>query len=290
LSDDGYDDGNGDDYGEERFRGKPKRGPRGRARMDALRDQSGPDAGLAKLRERGLVHEIVGELKSGKEADVVLARGEAGLIALKIHRDPSAGGFRPDAVYLEGRRMPRGRLRKVLDRGARAGLSADLALWVLHETKTLWELHRAGVPVPRPLLGPGAHEILDAGRIVPMAFIGDPDGTPAPRLADTQPTPKEAQDAWRQAKDAAAAMLRAGIVHGDLSAWNLLWHDGRIVVVDVPQAVTVQDSPHAAQLFTRDVRSLVDSVRPMGIDEDPDEVEAELRVRAGLPPRGPFPF
>ncbi len=286
MSDEDY----GDEYGDERFRGKPKRGPRGRARMDALRDQSGPDAGLAKLRERGLVHEIVGELKSGKEADVVLARGEAGLIALKIHRDPSAGGFRPDAVYLEGRRMPRGRLRKVLDRGARAGLSADLALWVLHEAKTLWELHGAGVPVPRPLLGPGAHEILDAGRIVPMAFIGDPDGTPAPRLADAQPTPEEAQEAWRQAKDAAAAMLRAGIVHGDLSAWNLLWHDGRIVVVDVPQAVTVQDSPHAAQLFTRDVRSLVDSVRPMGIDEDPDEVEAELRVRAGLPPRGPFPF
>ncbi len=279
-----------DSDAEERFRGRRSRRPRGRARLGELR--GGPDVtpGLARLREQGHVVEIVRELKSGKEADVLLARGPHGLLALKIYRDPGAGGFRPDPVYLEGRRLPRGRLRKVLDRAARSGLPRDLALWVLHEVRTLWALHEAGVAVPRPVLGPGTREVLDAGRVVPMAFLGSADGTPAPRLADADLDDEAAAEAWRQTRALVGTMLRAGWVHGDLSAWNLLWHDGTVVAIDVPQAVRVDASPHAAVLFSRDVRALVDSVRPLGIELDATALEAELRVAAGLPPHGPFPF
>lgn len=243
---------------------------------------------LASLRARGLVEEVVAELKSGKEADVLLARGSEGLIALKVHRDPGGAGFRPDPAYLEGRHVPRGRLRKVLDRGARAGVPAELALWVLHETRTLWTLHEAGVPVPEPLLGPSATDILASGRVVAMRFVGDADGTPAPRLADARLEGAQLEEAWRQIGDLVVRMLQSGIVHGDLSAWNLLWHDGTVVVIDVPQAVDLAWSPHAAQLFERDVRSLTGSLRGMGLDLDAMTVEADFRTRAGLPPHGPF--
>lgn len=246
------------------------------------------DDPLAALRERGLVEEIVAELKSGKEADVVLARGAEGLLAVKIHRDPGAGGFRPEPAYLEGRRVPRGRLRKVLDRGARSGLPPELALWVLHETRMLWTLREAGVPVPEPMLGPGAHDVLAGGRTVAMRFVGDADGTPAPRLADAGLDAETLQEAWDLASEAVVAMLKAGVVHGDLSAWNLLWHEGRIVVIDVPQAVEARWSPHAATLFSRDVRSLVSSLRGMGLELDAERVESDLRIRAGLPPTGPL--
>ena len=276
-----------DDDQFERFGRKPRRKPRGRERLQHLRDPEADLPGLARLRERGVVDEVLNEIKSGKEADVYRARGPAGELALKIYRDPGVRGFKPDPVYLEGRRHPRGRMRKVLDRGARAGLPPDLALWVLHEVQMLWRLLDAGVPVPRPALGPGVSDILDAGRVVPMAFLGE-DGVPAPRLADATLSEDEVADAWRQAHDVALAMLRAGIVHGDLSAWNLLWHDGRVIVIDVPQAIDVDANPHAGLLFGRDVASLVDSFRSMGVDHDALEVERTLRTRAGLPPTGPL--
>lgn len=243
---------------------------------------------LAPLRTRGLVEEVVAELKSGKEADVLLARGSEGLLALKVHRDPGGAGFQPDPAYLEGRRVPRGRLRKVLDRGARAGVPPELALWVLHETRMLWTLHEAGVPVPEPVIGPSATDVLAAGRVVAMRFVGSDEGEPALRLADARLDEAQLADAWRQIGDAVVAMLQAGVVHGDLSAWNLLWHEHRIVVIDVPQAVEIDWSPHATRLFERDIRSLTGSLRSMGLDLDAPSVEADLRIRAGLPPTGPF--
>ena len=276
-----------EDEHQERFSRKTRRKPRGRERLAHLRDPDADLPGLAKLRERGVVDEVLNEIKSGKEADVGRATGPAGELALKIYRDPGVRGFRPDPVYLEGRRVPRGRLRKVLDRGARSGLPPELALWVLHEVTMLWRLREAGVTVPRPLSGPGASDVLDAGRIVPMEFLGH-DGEPAPRLADADLSEDEARDAWAQAYDAAAGMLRAGVVHGDLSAWNLLWHDGHVVVIDVPQAVDVDQNPHAGLLLTRDVRSLVDSFATLGQEHDALDVERSLRLGAGLPPAGPL--
>ena len=273
---------------DERFRKRSRRRPHRRTRRGEAERAEGEIDPLASLRERGLVETIVGEAKSGKEADLVVARGSLGLLALKVHRDAGAGGFRPDPAYLEGRRVPRGRLRKVLDRGARAGLSPDLALWVLHETRMLWHLQEAGVPVPEPVIGPTATDVLASGRVVAMRFVGDEDATPAPRLADADLDAEQLQEAWRQTRDAVVAMLRAGVVHGDLSAWNLLWHDGRIVVIDLPQAVEIAWSPHAATLFSRDVRSLAGSVRGLGVEVDAVDLEAEFRTRAGLPPYGPL--
>ena len=277
-----------DAYGPERFRKRPRRAPRGRTHARDAVDDGTTDPGLAHLLASGVISEVLGELKSGKEADVLLARGPHGLVALKAYRDPEAGGYRPDAIYLDGRRPPRGRLRKVLDRGARSGVPAELALWVLHEVGTLWAMHDAGLPVPEPRIGPGAYDVARAGRMLPMAFVGEEDGTPAPLLADAALTPDAARVAWSHVVELAADLLRAGWVHGDLSAWNLLWHRDRPVLIDVPQAVRIESSPHATELLARDVRSLLHSVASFGIEDDPVRLEAELRTRAGLPPSGPL--
>lgn len=283
-----HDEWNDDDHDDGRKRRRRRRRPYRRARLDEVRGTPSDDGPLAPLRALGLVDEVLAELKSGKEADVLLATGHEGLLALKVHRDPGPAGFRPDPAYLEGRHVPRGRLRKVLDQGARNGLSAELALWVLHETRMLWTLTEAGVPVPEPVVGPAAREVLAAGRVVAMRFVGDPDGTPAPRLSDAGLEGDLLDEAWRQIQEAVVAMLQAGVVHGDLSAWNVLWHHGTAIVIDVPQAVEIGWSKHAATLFERDVRSLVGSLRGMGLDLDVPQVEAELRTRAGFPPHGPF--
>ncbi len=287
MHDDEHDDAY-EESGRERFRKRRRRAPRGRTHARDVREDGATDPGLAHLLESGVLDEVLGELKSGKEADVLLARGPSGLVALKAYRDPEAGGHRPDPIYLDGRRAPRGRLRKVLDRGARSGVPAELALWVLHEARTLWALHDAGLPVPKPCIGPGAYDVARAGRMLPMAFVGEEDGTPAPRLADAALPPDQAQEAWAQVRRLAAELLRAGWVHGDLSAWNLLWHRDRPVLIDVPQAVRIDDSPHAADLLARDVRSLLHSVGSLGIEDDPARLDAELRTRAGLPPSGPL--
>ena len=276
----------------ERYRPKRDRRPTGRTRARSHRDanveDSTTDPGLAFLMEQGTVGEIVAEIKSGKEADVLLARGKNGPVALKAYRDRSAGGARPDPRFLEGRQMPRGRLRKVLDRGARMGLDADLALWVLHEATTLWRLHGGGVPVPQPLVGPAAYEIASAGRFLPMAFVGEDDGTPAPRLAEVAMDPSACRAAWAQIEQLVERLLRLGIVHGDLSAWNLLWHDGRVVLIDVPQAVDVTKAGHAHEIFERDVENLVSSVSTWNLDLDPARVAMTLRTRAGKPATGPL--
>lgn len=276
---------------EERIRKRDRRRPRGRRRLSELREGAPEqEPGLAELRERGLVGDLHRAVKSGKEADVYLADGPEGaqapLIA-KIYRDPEAGGFRIDPRYLEGRHWPRGRLRKLLDRSARAGLDPQLALWVLHEVRTLWDWHDARLPVPRPALGPDAQEVLAGGRVVLMEFVGEGD-EPAPRLADAALAPAAAAEAWRQARAVAANLLALGWVHGDLSTFNLLWHEDRAVLIDVPQAIRIDRNPHAADLLSRDARSLAHSFRQLGIDADPAEVEAEVRAAAGQPPSGPL--
>lgn len=276
----------------ERFRPKRDRRPRGRTRASTAEGTpsqgSTTDPGLAFLIDQGIVHEVLADVKSGKEADVLLARGATGLVALKAYRDRAGGGARPDPTFLEGRQLPRGRLRKVLDRGARAGLDADLALWVLHEATISWRLHEGGVPVPKPLVGPSAYEIASAGRFFPMAFVGSEDGTPAPRLAEVALDAASCRSAWEQIERIVERLLRIGVVHGDLSAWNLLWHEERVVLIDVPQATDVTASRHAALIFERDVHNLVASVSTWNLDLDARQLVADLRVRAGRPATGPL--
>lgn len=286
-----------DDAAEERFgRRKDRRRPVGRRRVrdlqvdsdDPVHDGRFEDPGLQNLYDDGRLLDLTRQVKSGKEATVYLGEGPDGLLAVKLYRDAAARSFKEDAVYREGRFVSDKRVRKAIDAAKRQGLEPALALWVFHEYKVLWLLHEAGLPVPRPAVGPSGLEIARAGRVVLMEWIAsdeDPE-QPAPRLADVVLEPDEAAEAWRQSRALLERLLELGLVHGDLSTYNLLWRGGRVVVIDLPQAVEIERNRHAWDLLERDVTSLCRSFRAHGVEEEPQLVLAELRQRFGGGPGG----
>ncbi|CAA9572113.1 MAG: hypothetical protein AVDCRST_MAG86-1863 [uncultured Truepera sp.] len=249
---------------------KDRRKPKGRRSVNQLQTKDGfDDAGLQGLFEQGLVTELLGELKSGKEATVYLARGPRGLVAAKLYRDAAVRSFKNDHLYRDGRFIGDARVKKAIDQRSKTGVSAQQALWIMHEYGQLWALYNAGVPVPKPLVGPGADDCAKAGRVVLMDFIGDDEGA-APRLADVRLSPAEAEDAFNQSVALLTQLLKLGKVHGDFSAYNLLWWHGEVIIIDVPQMVEVEENRSAGELLERDVVSLCRSVK--GIRADPREV------------------
>ncbi len=260
---------------------KDRRKPKGRRSVNQLRSKDGfDDAGLQGLLECGLITELIGELKSGKEATVYLARGPGGLMVAKLYRDAAVRSFKNDGRYREGRFISDARVKKAIEQRSRTGVSAQQALWVMHEYTQLWALFEAGLPVPKPLVGPGAEDCARAGRVVLMEFIGNDDGA-APRLADLRLSPDEAESAFSQSVALLSALLKLGKVHGDFSAYNLLWWEGRVIIIDVPQMVEICENRDAAELLERDVTSLCRSLK--GVRADPAEVLARVKRNAAQP-------
>jgi RIO kinase 1 len=141
----------------------------------------------------------------------------------------------------------------------RFGKRAIHAQWIAHEWESLVHLHDAGVTVPPPV------EPLDEG--YRMAFIGD-DGRAAPRLAEVRLDRRTAQRAWHELLDEVARMLEAERVHGDLSAYNVLWWRERCVVIDLSQTVDAVTHPAARTLVERDLRALAAYFARCGVDAE----------------------
>jgi RIO kinase 1 len=278
------------EYGdsEERFaRRKDRRAPRGRVRTNDLmvdeevaRDSSQrfSDPELQHLFERRKIDELLGEVKGGKEATVYLVSGPEGLMAAKVYADLRARSFRNDAVYRRGRWIGDARMEKAIAQSSAHGLEARQDLWVLHEYVQLWQLHRAGLPVPRPMIGPDMIDLGDAGRVVLMAYIGDETG-PALRLSDVRLEPTDARDAFDQSVALARSLYLLGKVHGDLSTYNLLWWQGKVVLIDFPQMVDLAENSEGEKLLERDIANLCRSFRRHGIRADAQQVLATVRGR-----------
>jgi RIO kinase 1 len=228
---------------------------------------------IAWMLGRGYLEEVIGELKSGKEATVYLGRTRVGLAAVKVYRDLAVRSFKNDARYRAGRYIGDARVEKAIAQGSAFGRRAQGRLWAAHEYAMLWRLWAAGIPVPEPLVGPDPSDVGAAGEVVLMRFVGDEDG-PAPRLSDVRLAGAEAEAAFAQAVQALAAMWRQGVVHGDYSTYNLLWWRGRVVVIDLPQAVEAGHG-EAHELLVRDTASLCGTFRAHGVHEAPERV---LRV------------
>jgi RIO kinase 1 len=265
----------------ERPKRRTRRAPKGRQNVTRLVGDDGEAASgsaLRRLQERGFVHDIVGELKSGKEATVYLGRSPLGDVAVKIFRDIEVRSFKSDQRYLEGRWVGDARLAKAIRRRSGRGLRALKAMWAAHEYLMLWRLWNAGIPVPEPLVGPEAFDIADAGEVVVMRFVGEPDA-PAPRLSDAVLSPEEAQDAYGQCVDVMTACWRLGVVHGDFSTYNLLWWQGRVVLIDFPQAMD-RSQAGAREVLAQDAASLTLSFRKLGVEADADELLRRVTAEA----------
>src|SRR5690606_3187585 len=137
----------------------------------------------------------------------------------------------------------------------------------------------AGLPVPRPAVGPDVSDMGEAGSVVLMELVGDGD-EPAPRLSDVRLLTDEARGAWEQAVAIYVRLAELGLAHGDLSTYNLLWHLGRVWLIDVPQAVEVAASPGGVALLRRDLESMATSFRRLGHVGDTAAVERRALAAA----------
>ena len=196
----------------------------------------------------------LGILKTGKEADVfLLRRGVPGtdrscLLAAKRYRAAEHRMFQRDSEYLEGRRVRESRVNRAIAARSAAGRVMISTQWASAEFAALSQLCAAGLPVPYPV------QILETELL--LEFIGEPDGSPAPRLAETRPGPAELARLWDQLVQALCALARLGYAHGDLSAYNLLVHRDRLYIIDMPQLVDVIANPRGREFLDRDAENV----------------------------------
>lgn len=228
-----------------------------------------------------------GVLKTGKEADVHLVeRAVPGtdrrcLLAAKRYRDPDHRQFHRDAGYLEGRRVRRSRETRAMARRTGFGRQVIADQWAGAEFAVLCRLWQTAtqlggqvVPYPVQLLGT---EVL-------MEFIGDPTtGEAAPRLVQLRPDPDLLADLWEQLVAAMSLLARLGLTHGDLSPYNLLLHEQRLVMIDLPQVVDVVANPRGRDLLARDATVVCDWFTARGLPgADPEKLTTTLLADAGL--------
>ena len=207
----------------------------------------------------------LGIVKTGKEADVfLLERALPGgdrscLLAAKRYRSNDHRMFHRDAGYLEGRRMRRSREMRAVENRTSFGRNLIAEQWAVAEFAALARLWQLGAPVPYPVQRAGTEVLLE--------FVGT-DGAAAPRLAQLRPGPDELLDLWRQLVDALGVLASAGLAHGDLSAFNLMVHDGRLVLIDLPQVVDVAANPRGVEFLERDVRNVAGWFTSRGLPAD----------------------
>ncbi|HIW61603.1 MAG TPA: RIO-like kinase [Candidatus Stackebrandtia excrementipullorum] len=221
------------------------------------------------VTESAAVDYELGVLKTGKEADVfLLERGVPGtdrrcLLAAKRYRSSEHSMFRRNDGYLEGRSVKDSRESRAMANRTDFGRKAIAGRWANAEFGALRLLADIGVSVPYPVQIYGT-ELL-------MEFIGDADGVAAPRLAQLRPTPLEREDLWEQLRRGLSMLAREGFAHGDLSAYNVIVQDGRLVIIDVPQIVDVVANPRGAEFLVRDVANIGAWFTARGLS--PDKVE-----------------
>ena len=221
----------------------------------------------------------LGVLKTGKEADVHLVDrsvpggGPSVLLAAKRYRTAEHRQFHRDAGYTEGRRVRRSRETRAMARRTEFGRELLAGQWSGAEFEALGRLWSDGAPVPYPV------QLL--GTEVMLEFIGDPTtGEAAPRLAAWRGSTDEARDLWNQLCDAMSLLARHGWAHGDLSAYNLLVHDGRLVMIDLPQVVDVVANPQGVEFLARDVRNVGAWFARHGVEVDVDLLIGDLAADA----------
>jgi len=213
-----------------------------------------------------------GIVKTGKEADVHLIEravpGAPGcVLAAKRYRDSTHSDFHRSGRYEEGRRLRNSRDARAIDRKSAHGRAVAAGHWAFNEFAALCRAWDAGIPVPYPVQLNGT-ELL-------MEFIGDGRAA-APRLAQSRLHGDELVDLFAQVVQILTGFARAGFAHGDLSAYNLLVHDGRVVVIDLPQIVDVAANPGGLDFLHRDVVNVCSWFSRRGLDADAEDVFAEL--------------
>jgi len=205
-------------------------------------------ARLQPLVEDGLVDEVILQLMSGKEAMVFVVRCGEEMRCAKVYKEANQRSFRQSVDYREGRKVRNTRQARAMEKGSRYGRKAHEESWQSTEVDALYRLAAAGVRVPQPF------NFLDG--VLLMELVTDDEGNPAPRLNDVQFTAEQARAHHHTLMGQVVRMLCAGVVHGDLSPYNVLAGSAGPVLIDLPQAVDAAGNNHAGSMLERDVANL----------------------------------
>jgi len=231
------------------------------------------------VTSQGAIDTDLGILKTGKEADVFLLEradplspDEAVVMAAKRYRSREHSTFHRSAAYTEGRSMKRSRDERAIKRKSTFGRLVAAGEWAVSEWGALNRLWSLGLPVPYPVQIDGT-EIL-------MEWI-TVDGETAPRLAQTRPAPDLLESYYEQLRETLATMVQHGLVHGDLSAYNILAAGERLVVIDLPQVVDLVGNPAGMDFLMRDCTNICTWFRSKGLDAaDEHELFGDLMAHA----------
>jgi RIO kinase 1 len=203
---------------------------------------------IQPLVDDGLVDEVISRLMSGKEADVFIVRCGDEIRCAKVYKDAVKRSFKKAAQYQEGRKVRNSRRARAMEKGSKFGRKQQEDTWQNAEVDALYRLANAGVRVPKP------YGCFDG--VLLMELVTDDAGDVAPRLGDVGMTEDQAEEDHAVMMQYVMRMLCAGIVHGDLSEFNVLVDDYGPVVIDLPQAVDAAANNNAQAMLTRDVENM----------------------------------
>ncbi|WP_020505145.1 PA4780 family RIO1-like protein kinase [Lamprocystis purpurea] len=203
---------------------------------------------LEALVRDGLVDEVIRPLKSGKEAAVYVVLSEGAVRCAKVYKEANKRGFHKQVLYREGRTVRNSRQARAMEKGTRFGRKEQEEVWQNAEVDALYRLAAAGVRVPQP------YHFLEG--VLLMELITDEDGVAAPRLNDLDLNGELALQYHDQLIREVVKMLCAGLVHGDLSEFNVLVDAQGPVIIDLPQAIDAAANNHAPRMLERDVGNL----------------------------------
>ncbi|MFB0912001.1 MAG: PA4780 family RIO1-like protein kinase [Glaciecola sp.] len=205
---------------------------------------------LQPLIEDGLIDDVLYQLMSGKEATVFAVTSQGEVRCAKVYKEAMKRSFKKAAQYQEGRKVKNSRRARAMEKGSSFGRKQQEDAWQNAEVDALFTLSKAGVRVPQPF---GCYD-----GVLLMELVTDDEGNVAPRLNDVSMSYEQALDDHAQVMHYVLLMLCAGIVHGDLSEFNVLVDDYGPVIIDLPQAVNAAANNNAFSMLQRDVRNMTD--------------------------------
>ncbi len=224
--------------------------------------------GLAPLIDDGIVDSVVRQLKSGKEAAVYVVDCAGQIRCAKVYKEAEQRGFHKLAQYQEGRKTRNSRDARALGKRGRHGREVQEAEWKSAEVDALYRLHGAGVRVPVPY---GVFQ-----GVLLMELVTDPEGFPAPRLNDVELTALQAVEWHAFMIRQIVLMLCVGLIHGDLSEYNVLIDGQGPVIIDLPQAVNAAGNNNAYAMFERDVNNMRDTFARFAPELDRTQYAREI--------------
>ncbi len=203
---------------------------------------------IQPLIEEGLVDEVIRQLMSGKEAIVYVVRSGNEIRCAKVYKEANQRSFKQASAYQEGRKVKNSRQARAMEKGSRYGRKMQEEVWQNAEVDALYRLAAAGVRVPQAY---GCFE-----GVLLMELVTDANGNAAPRLNDVEFTEALALDYHARLLHQIVLMLCAGVIHGDLSEYNVLVDEAGPVIIDLPQAVDAAGNNSAAAMLERDVANI----------------------------------